>query len=421
MKPLRDVPTSPAPSWNRRSFLTRTTLAAAAVSQFPFVRTTRAASDDPIRVGVIGCGGRGSGAAKNVVSAADNVKITALADIFPEQVEAAKKNFPEVPAEQCFSGFDAYKKLLSVPDLNYVILATPPGFRPYHFRAAIEAGKHVFMEKPVATDSPGIRLVLETGELARQKNLFVAAGTQRRHQSAYLDSVKRIQDGEIGEIITLRAYWNGGGIWHRGDKGETEMERQIRNWYHYVWLSGDHIVEQHVHNLDVCNWIMKDHPVKCWAMGGRQCRKGSGQIYDHFTVEYEYANGVRMFSFCRQMPGEGNVSEGVDGTLGRAQVGGWIKPRQGEGWRAPRGAKDPYVQEHTDLIQAIRTGVPLNETKNVAESTLTAIMGREAAYSGKLIEWETALNSKKRWVPETLDWGPAPEAEVPMPGVYQFS
>lgn len=406
---------------SRRSFLSRTSVAAVAATQFPFVRTTHAASDDPIRVAVIGCGGRGSGAAKDVLSSAENVKVLALADIFPEQVERARQNFPDVPADQCFAGFDAYQKAISVPDVNYVVLATPPGFRPLHFRAAIEAGKNVFMEKPVATDCMGVRSVLETGEMATQKGLFVAAGTQRRHQSSYLESVKRIQDGAVGDIVTLRAYWNGGGIWHRGDRGETEMERQVRNWYHYVWLCGDHIVEQHVHNLDVCNWIMQAHPVRCWAMGGRQCRQGSGHIYDHFSVEYEYANGVRMFSFCRQMPGEGNVSEGVDGTLGTAQPGSWIRPKRGDAWRAPRGGSNPYVQEHTDLIRSIRTGAPLNETRNVAESTLTAIMGREAAYSGQVIEWDKAIKSNQNLIPAKLEWGPAPAAEVPTPGVYKFA
>ena len=413
---------SPASALSRRSFLPRSAAGAAVVSQVPFVRTSHAASDDPIRVAVIGCGGRGSGAAQNVVESSSNVKIVALADLFPEQVEGARKNFKDVPPDHCFSGFDAYKKALSVPDVNYVILATPPGFRPFHFRAAVEAGKHVFMEKPVATDCPGIRHVLETGEMAKQKNLFVAAGTQRRHQAAYLESIKRIQGGEIGDIVSLRVYWNGGGIWHRGDKGETEMERQIRNWYHYIWLSGDHIVEQHVHNLDVGLWVMKDRPVKCWGMGGRQCRKGSGQIYDHFSVEYEFANGVRMSSYCRQMPGEGNVSEAVEGTLGSARPGSWVKPRNGEGWRAPRNmGRDAYVQEHADLIESVRTGAPLNETRNVAESTLAAIMGREAAYSGQVITWEDAMKSTLRHVPEKIDWGAAPEAEVPMPGIYKFS
>ncbi len=421
MKP-QSTPT-PVGRLDRRGFLARTSVATTvAATQLPQIITSRAASDDPIRVAVIGCGGRGSGAAKNVLDSTENVKIVGLADLFPEQIEKARKAFSDVPAEHCFSGFDAYKKVLSVPEVNYVILATPPGFRPLHFRAAVEANKHVFIEKPVATDCPGIRHVLETGEMARQKGLFVVAGTQRRHQAPYLESIRRIHAGEIGEIVTLRAYWNGGGIWHRGDKGDTDMERQVRNWYHYVWLSGDHIVEQHVHNLDVCNWIMKGHPVKCWAMGGRQCRKGTGHIYDHFAVEYEYANGVRMFSYCRQMPGPGNVSEGVDGTLGTSQVGSWVRPRAGDGWRAPRGmGRDAYVQEHADLIAAIRTGAPINETRNVAESTLTAIMGREAAYSGQVIEWEQALNAKSQLVPDKIDWGAAPEAEVPTPGVYKFS
>ena len=377
----------PGNAFSRRSFLKHSALATAGAtvaSNLPFVLTSHAAADEPIRVALVGCGGRGSGAAKNVLAAASNVKLVALADLFPEKIEQARQNFKDVPPENCFSGFDAYHKAIAVPGVNYVILATPPGFRPSQFQAAVAAGKHVFMEKPVATDAPGIRAVLAAGEVAKQKGLSVVAGTQRRHQASYLETVRRIQDGAIGDLTTLHAYWNGKGIWHRGDVGETEMEKQVRNWYHYIWLSGDHICEQHVHNLDVCNWIVNDHPAKCWGFGGRQCRTESGEIYDHFAVEYEYANGVRLISYCRQMPGEGNVSEWVAGTKGAAKPGEWIRPATGSPWRASRGPKnDAYVQEHTDLIQAIRNGKSLNEARNVAESTLTAIMGREAAYSGK--------------------------------------
>jgi len=427
MNQTNPIPSQTEAVFNRRQFISSLTAASATVAAtFPSIITSHAAPDDPIRVAVVGCGGRGSGASGNVLDAAPNVKIVALADIFPDKVEKAremmaKKLNQEVPAEHCFSGWDAYQKAIAVPGVNYVILATSPGFRPMHFKAAIEAGKHVFMEKPVATDAPGVRTVLAVGELAKQKNLCVVVGTQRRHSPNYMECVKRIQDGAIGDIVTLRAYWNGQGIWHRGDEGATEMERQIRNWYHYIWLSGDHICEQHIHNLDVCNWIMNDHPVKCWGMGGRQCRTGSGEIYDHFSIEYEYASGVKMFSFCRQMPGESNVSEAVNGSKGEAKPGDWIRPKEGSAWRASKtGIKDAFVTEHTDLITAIRTGQYINRAKGVAESTLTAIMGREAAYSGKLIEWDEAINWKTSLVPEKLEWGPAPKVEVPMPGKHKM-
>ena len=411
---------------SRRQFLKHSSLTAAGAAvaaSLPFVLTSHAAPDDPIQVALVGCGGRGGGAARDVLEAAPNVKIAALADLFPEKIEKALKNFPDVPAENCFSGFDAYRKAMAVPGVNYVILATPPGFRPMQFKAAVEAGKHVFMEKPVAVDGPGVRSVIETGEMARRKQLCVVAGTQRRHKPAYRECVRRIQDGAIGDLVVLRAYWCVGARWDRGNVGETEMEKQIRNWYHYVWLCGDHIVEQHVHNLDVCNWVMNGHPINCWGFGGRQCRTGPGQIYDHFSIEYEYASGVRMLSYCRQMPGEGMVCESVSGTKGEAKAGDWIRPKQGEIWRAPKGAvkKGEYVQEHTDLIEAIRTGKYVNESKTVAESTLTAIMGREAAYSGTKIEWDTAINWKTSLLPEKLEWGPAPKAEVPMPGEHKMT
>jgi len=409
---------NPAFAVNRRGFIksaSAVVAGSAMLGSAPFVITSHAANDTPIRVGVIGCGGRGTGAAENVLAAAQGVKIEAVADIFPEQAKSAADHF-KVDSEHTFSGFDAYQKICDIPEINYVILATPPGFRPIHFEAAIKAGKHVFSEKPVATDAPGIRKFLAAGKLAEEKKLCMVAGTQRRHQAVYLDAVKKIHDGALGEILCLRAYWNGGAIWHRGEVGQTEMEKQIRNWYHYTWLCGDHICEQHVHNLDICNWIMNAHPVKAYGLGGRQALGSkSGQIYDHFAVEFEYPNGVRMFSQCRQIDNtDSNVSEAVVGTKGALQ-------RIEAGLNYAGQKPNPYVVEHTDLIAAIRGAAPyINEAQNVAESTMTAIMGRESVYSGRIIEWNDAINWKTSLLPEKMEWGPAPKAEIPMPGKHEM-
>jgi predicted dehydrogenase len=270
----------------------------------------------------------------------------------------------------------------------------------------------------------------EAAEMAKSKNLKVAAGTQRRHQASYIETIKRIRGGEIGDIITLRAYWvNGGPIWHRGDKGDTDLERQIRNWYHYIWLSGDHICEQHVHNLDVCNWIMDGHPTKCWGLGARQQLAGqSGEIWDNFAIEYEYPNGIHMFSYCGQIKRDWSaVKEGVHGSNGWSDPGGHIQLKGGLSWRFREKAIDAYVQEHIDLINAIQNDTPLNEGKQVTDSTLTAIMGREAAYSGAEVEWDAILNSKFSYAPEMLyqdcakmQFGEFRTLQPPMPSMHDI-
>lgn len=439
---------------SRRQFLKRTSAAAAgaaALSQTPFVLTTHAAADDPIRVGVVGCGGRGTGAIADILGAQTdvhypsagyhtenikagaaatnrNVQVVALADVFEDRLNACREQLSKlninIPAEQCFVGFDGYKKLLQVPELNYVILATPPHFRPAQLMAAVQAGKHVFVEKPVAVDGPGVRLVMEAGKLAKEKKLGISAGTQRRHQRSYNETIKRIHDGAIGDIVYARAFWNGGVIWviERQDRW-SDMEWQMRNWNYFTWLGGDHIVEQHVHNLDVINWAMNAHPVKAIALGGRQARpdKNYGHIYDHFAVEYEYANGARMFSQCRQMNGcEGKVEEAVVGSKGTSNCRDWIRPKEGQVWRFRSGEVNPYQQEHQDLIDSIRKGEPINEAQAIAESTLTGIMGRESAYTGQSIEWEQALNSTTRLGPEKYEMGELPFPEVPIPGTRKF-
>jgi len=383
---------------------------------------------------IIGVGGRGSGAGGNFQEAAKiagmDAKIVAVADAFPEAAKKAIELF-NVPEDKCFSGFDAYQKALAVPGVNYVILATPPGFRAAHFKAAVEAGKNIFTEKPVEVDGPGARVMYSAADASKEKGLKVAAGTQRRHQASYIETIKRIKDGAIGDIMVVRAYWvNGGPIWHRGDHGESDIERQVRNWYHYIWLCGDHICEQHVHNLDVCNWVMGAHPVKAWGMGARQQLLGkSGEIWDNFAVEFEYANGVRTHSYCGQVKREwASVSEAVQGTKGWSDLSrASIHPKGGEAWRFREKAIDAYVQEHVDLMNAIANDTPLNEARQVTDSTMTAIMGREAAYSGAGVEWDTVLNSTFHYGPDLvyencagLQWSAFRTLESPMPGSHNI-
>jgi predicted dehydrogenase len=387
-----------------------------------------AAGSDMIKVGVIGCGGRGTGAASDVLRAAPGVKIVAMGDAFKDHLDASLKELSQfedkvdVPPERQFVGFGAFEKVLA-SDINYVILATPPGFRPWHLKAAVEAGKHIFAEKPVAVDGPGVRSVLETYEAAKAKGLAIGTGTQRRHQTGYLETLKRLQDGAIGEITMTRVYWNQGPIWvFPKQEGWSDMEWQMRNWYYFTWLCGDHIVEQHVHNLDVANWAIGAHPVRAVGLGGRQVRTDPvyGNIYDHFAMDYEYPNGVRVASYCRQIPNcENSVSEALHGTKGFCQVNKYTITGE-NAWRMTSKDNLPYVQEHTDLIAAIRAGKPYNELKTVAESTLTAILGRMAAYTGQAVTWEQALNSAEDLMPSKLEWGELAVAPVAMPGQTKF-
>ncbi len=438
---------------SRRDFLKRSSLAvaaAAAAKGAPFVQTVHAAPDDPIRIGVIGCGGRGTGAMLNALGAATkviypdrgyhtedvasdaavrhNIQVTALADLFPDRLQRCREQLRkinlDVPEDLCFTGFDAYRQLLAVPAVNYVILAEPPHFRPAHLKAAVEAGKHVFMEKPAAVDGAGVRLVLEAGETAARKNLGIVAGTQRRHEKRYVETIRRLRDGAIGDIHTGRAYWNGGVIWAVERQPDwTDMEWQIRNWNYFTWLSGDHIVEQHVHNLDVINWVLDAFPVKAHAVGGRQAREGDlfGHIYDHFAVEYEYENGARMFSQCRQMDGvPSRIEEAVEGSNGSSDCRNFIKSGSGQIWKFEGQVPNPYEQEHVDLITSIRAGQPLNEARDIAMSTLTGIMGRESAYTGRSITRDDVLNAGTTLGPARYEFGPLPFPEVAVPGKYQL-
>jgi len=366
----------------RRELLRSSAATAGVLALSGGIPLAEARGSDEIRVGVIGCGGRGSGAANDCVSSSPGVKIVALADAFEDRLRGLKGKF-KVPDDRCFVGLDAYKKVLALDEVNLVILATPPGFRPIQFAAAIAAGKNVFMEKPVAVCPAGVKMVIEAAARADEKKLAVVAGTQRRHEARYVETMKRIHDGAIGDIVSAQCYWNQGALWVRDRKpGEGDVEWQIRNWLYFTWLSGDHITEQHVHNIDVINWAFDAIPEGVHGLGGRQYRTGErhGNIFDHFGVEFFYPNDVRTISMCRQIAGTANrVSERVVGTKGTSNCAGRIDGENAWTYKGPN--PNPYVQEHADLIKSIRAGEPLNEGKRIAESTLCAIMGRESAYS----------------------------------------
>lgn len=433
-----------APLQTRRDFLQTSTtaaLSAAAVAQLSLSAGAYAAGDDVIKVGLIGCGGRGTGAAGQALSTEGNVKLVAMGDAFADSLNNSLNNLKRGHADRIavdddhkFVGFDAYKKVID-SDVDLVILATPPGFRPPHFEYAVSKGKNVFMEKPVAVDAPGVRKVLEGVKVAKEKNLKVGVGLQRHHQDGYLETLKRIHDGAIGDVIAMRCYWNNPGVWEpriTHEQAKSEMEYQMRNWYYYLWLCGDHICEQHIHNLDVCNWVKQGHPVMARGMGGRQVRidKRYGEIYDHFAVEYQYADGSWMFSQCRHQPNVWNsVTEHAHGTKGYCDVSGHSITVGSDKWKFRRDSSvkrtDPYQVEHDDLFRAIRNNTPYNEGENGANSTLTSILGRMVVYSGKEVTWEEALNSNIDTMPKNLAWDADPptkpnangEYPIPTPGV----
>ena len=386
-----------------------------------------------IRVGVIGCGGRGTGAAWNALEADGAVEITAMADLFPDRLETSHANLVgewadrvRVSPEARFTGFEAYRSLLRRDDVDVVILATPPHFRPIHFEAAVEAGKHVFMEKPVAVDPAGVRRVIRAGRRADEQGLSVVAGTQRRHEANYLELMDRIREGEIGEVVAASCAWNQGGLWvHERRPHETDMEWQCRNWLYLCWLSGDHICEQHIHNLDVVNWAMGGTPLRAIGMGGRQVRTDPkyGNVFDHFAVEYEYEGGRRATSMCRQIDGcQTRVDERIMGTKGSSLSRPAFAEIRGERpWTFEGERPNPYVVEHKDLIASIRgDGARLNEAERVAESTLTAIMGRMSAYTGREVTWEMALGSSLDLSPNAYEFGALSVGEVPVPGRTPF-
>lgn len=424
-------------SLTRRSFIKSST-AAVLGSSLALERAVFADSgDDTIKIALVGCGGRGTGAASQALSTPGKTKLVALADVRPEQLEkglaALKVKHAaqiDVSPDHQFSDFDGYKKAISLADV--VILATSPGFRPIHFEEAVRQGKHIFMEKPVATDPPGVRRVLAAAEQAKQKNLKIGVGLQRRHKPGYIETIKRIQDGAIGDVLQLRCYWDGGsrdGVERM--PGEKELHYQIRNWYYFTWLSGDHIVEQHVHNIDVVNWIKGAYPVRAQGMGGRQVRNAirHGQIFDHHFVEFEYADGTRSFSQCRQIPGcWPNVSEHALGTKGEADLnndrnGFAIKgTKGGNHWRFASNKKtDAYQLEHDDFFDAIRNNKPYNEAEHGALSTMTGILGRMCTYTGQQIEWDEALKSEGYKLPTEWSWEATPPVLPDADGWYPIA
>ncbi|MBX3097065.1 MAG: Gfo/Idh/MocA family oxidoreductase [Fimbriimonadaceae bacterium] len=415
----------------RRGFLATSGVAAAtlmAPSGMAFAPRNFIQGRDRIRVGLIGCGGRGTGAAFDCFNADPSTDIVAIGDLFGNRTEGTLNRMKEQMGDRCkvtsdtvFVGFDAYQKVLAT-ECDLVILATPPGFRPIHFEAAIDAGKHVFMEKPVAVDAPGVRRVISAGEKATGKKLCVVAGTQRRHDYGYREVIKRIHDGAIGDVVCTRAYWNQGALWSvNREPAMNDVEWQVRNWLYFTYLSGDHICEQHIHNIDVCNWVKDDHPMKAVALGGRQVRTEEvyGQIYDHFAVEYTYADETKMHSYCRQQDNTAsNVSEAVVGTKGTSDPAGRINGENEYRWQGDK--PNPYVQEHKDLIDAIRGSGYVNESRTVAESTLTAIMGRMAAYTGQEVTWDQAMASEEVLMPDALSFGDHEVMTVAMPGKTPF-
>ncbi len=421
---------------SRRSFLTS---AAAGATAFQIVKPelVRGAGNEKLKAGLVGCGGRGTQAIQNILTGCDNVEIVALADLFEDRLEdclqkskALKPDLSSrvnVDAEHRFTGFDGYKKLIA-SGVDLVMLATYPAYRPMHFEAAVEAKKHIFCEKPFGTDAVGVRRFMAAAKKSEELKLTVKSGAQRRSQSTYLEPYKRMKDGQIGDIVALYANWVGGPVLNfnnaklfptrKRPAGMSDMEFQHRNWYSFVWVCGDQIVEQHLHNIDVCNWFMGTHPVEVTASGGAAWRPREeeyGNIYDHLTADFVYANGVHMSSHCRQYQGRGiaqDVSERIVGTKGviaSASFG--------------RAAVDPYVQEHADMMASILGKGPyINEAMAVAESTMTCIMGREAAYSGRKITWDMMMSSTQNLLPKEFEYkASVPVPPLPVPGVYQFA
>ncbi|MEM7810621.1 MAG: Gfo/Idh/MocA family oxidoreductase [Planctomycetota bacterium] len=434
---------------DRREFLQAAGTAAVGagvLSGFAGSAGAYAGGDDTIRIGVVGCGGRGSGAAVDALGVEGSVKLVAMGDIFGDKLDSSlsriKKAYADkpgrvdVPKENKFIGFDAIDKVLAA-GIDVIILATPPGFRPQHFARAVEAGVHVFMEKPVATDAPGIRTVLAAAASAKEKGLKVGVGLQRRHASNYLETAELIANGDIGDVMASRVYWNSSGVWGNATRGtrentSTELEYQLRNWYYYSWICGDQICEQHIHNLDIGNWFHGGYPVKARGMGGREVRTGKefGNIFDHFAVQYEFADGSYMFSECRHIPKCWNrVGESIQGTKGRVDMGAQDARIYFTGGAKKRikSKKNPYQQEHDDLFAAIRSNLDYNEAEYGAMSTMTSILGRMATYSGQELTMKEALASNKVLVPELTSFENEPPVvpdgdlvyASPRPGQYK--
>jgi predicted dehydrogenase len=422
-----------APRPNRRTFLMHTAAAGAAVASLDVARNAFAGGDDLIRVGLVGCGGRGTGAAEQNLTADPNVKLVAMADAFADRLEGSLnelKSSPvsarvEVDEDHRFVGFDAYKDLIDAVDV--VILATPPGFRPIHFAHAVEKNKHVFVEKPMAVDGPGLRQYLEAARHSVEKGLSAVNGFCWRYHNPRRETMKRVFDGQIGDIVSIETTYNSQGVWEPRKAREecgSDMEYQMRNWYYYDWLSGDHIVEQAVHGIDTMAWAMGDKPPqKCWGVGGRQVRTAEryGNIYDHFGIVYEYEGGVRGYHQCRHWPGTPTqVKDYILGAKGVADVFG-NRIDGAQKWRYRGENNNMYQTEHDEMYAALRAGKPLNNAERAGLTTLLALMGRMAAYTGEVVTWEQMMNSETRLVPDQFAWGDAPDRPVPIPGTTKFA
>lgn len=418
--------TTPSGGASRREFIASSAAAGAGLFMIGAAADS-AAQERPLRAGLVGTGRRGTGAALDLLKADANVTLVGAADIFPDALAKGREKLAKfgdrvkLDDGNCFHGIEAYKQLLAL-NIDLVLLCTPPAFRPTHLRAAVEAGKHVFSEKPAAVDPAGIRSVIESGKIAEQKGLSIVAGTQRRHQVQYRDLIPRIHEGAIGDIVAAEAYWVGDYGYYPAvprQEGWTDVEAQLRNWNYFTWLSGDHIVEQHVHNLDIINWALQAHPIKAFGLGGRQQRTGPefGHIYDHFAVEFEYPNGVRVQSMCRQNADTySRVAERIVGTKGICDPRKGITGEKTYEWKGDDS--NPYEDEHRHLVASIRAGQPLNEARTVAESTMVAIMGRMACYTGQEITWDWAMNeSKENLMPNPFALGPLAVPAVAIPGV----
>jgi len=429
---------------SRREFVKQTSILAGGLMAAPLIGNANffSGSDDVIKVALIGCGGRGTGAAMQALLSKQNVKIVAMADAFADRLESCYKtltaddlsdwgvtgnlkNKVDVPAERKFIGFDAYLKAMPLADV--VILTTPPGFRPIHFEEAVKQGKHIFMEKPVATDPVGIKRVLDAAEIAKQKKLNVVVGLQRHYQNSYRELYKNKH--LVGDITSAQAWWNNDGVWvKKRQYNQTEMEYQMRNWYYFVWLCGDHIAEQHIHNIDVVNWFKGGYPVKAQGMGGRQVRKGKeyGEIFDHHYVEFTYADGSILNSQCRHIPGTmSRVDEMLVGTKGVIRCDeASIKDAKGKLLFQfdKKKENNPYQTEHDELFAAIAKGeFKFADAENGAKSTMTSILGRMATYSGQVIDWDKALNSGLNLMPKKFDWNALPPVVPNEEGYYPIA
>jgi predicted dehydrogenase len=433
---MQRTDTAPRTILNRRDAL-RAAGAVGAALAVPAVHA-QSPSTDLIRVGLIGAGGRGTGALQQALSVpGSNVKVTAVADAFENRIKGALKAVEgmegkvDVPEDRQFKGLDGYQKVLDHCDL--VILATPPGFRPFHFDAAIKAGKHVFMEKPVCVDSFGARLCLEAAKMADEKKLKVVVGLQRHYDSVYRATLEKVREGLAGDLIGGQVYWNGSGIWYRKrEEGQNEMQFQVNNWYHFNWLCGDHICEQHVHNIDVANWFLDALPVSAYGVGGRQQRTPGqpSEIYDHHAVNFTYPNGVSIASQCKQFPGGDNrVNEEFQGTKGYVKIGEITDYSGKVLWKYEGPKPNAYQVEHDELHDAIRRDVPLNNAYYGTTSSFSAVLGRMATYSGKVQNFEKALALPYRTMPENMTWESTPpvvpDAEgnypLPMPASFKIA